>query len=278
MKLLIPYFKILRIHNAVLAGIAVALGFWLGNSKSPLLSLLLLVIATILATGFGNVVNDLKDIATDRISHPNRPLPKGEMTPQSALFFAIALALAALTCAGMVSQLHFLATIIPLFLLIIYALFLKGTPLAGNIMVSILVAYALLFGGLNSPQSAHLIIPALLAFLLNLAREIIKDLQDKPGDSAAGIATTASLSLSVIKAIIFSITFLYLAILFIPFGLHHFGRSYALICAFIIVPLQIAWLWLFFRKEQKLSLISLLIKIEMAVGLLAMAVDQFIRF
>lgn len=278
MKLLLPYFKIIRLHNAVLSGIAVALGFWLGNSTNSLLALLLLVMATILATGFGNVVNDLKDIATDRISHADRPLPKREMTPRSALVFAIALAVATLTFAGMVSQLHFLATIIPLLLLIIYTLFLKGTPLAGNIVVSLLVAYALLFGGLNSPLFDHLLIPALLAFLLNLSREIIKDLQDRPGDSAAGIVTTASLSPSAIGAIICSIVVLYLAILFIPFSLHHFGRSYALICALIIVPLQIAWLWLFFRKEQNLSRISLLIKIEMAVGLLAMAVDQFIRF
>jgi geranylgeranylglycerol-phosphate geranylgeranyltransferase len=278
MKTILPYFKILRLQNALLAGIAVALGFWLGHSTNPAPALILLIIAAVAATGFGNVVNDLKDIATDRISHPGRPLPKGEMTVQTARVFAVVLALCALACAGMVSPLHFLATSIPFLLLIIYTLFLKGTPVTGNIVVSLLVAYAMLFGALEAPQFVRLIIPALLAFLLNLSREIIKDLQDKPGDSAVGIVTTASLPLSFIKLIIYSISSLYLILLFIPFGLHHFGKAYVFICAIIIVPMQIYWILLFFKREPKLPLISLLIKIEMAVGLLALAADTIVRW
>lgn len=278
MKLLLPYFKILRPQNALLAGIAVALGFWLGNSINSIPALILLIFAAIAATGFGNVVNDLKDIATDRISHPDRPLPKGEMSVRSARTFAAVLALFALACSAIVSPMHFLATSIPLLLLIIYTLFLKGTPLAGNIVVSFLVAYALLFGGLGTPLFARLIIPAMLAFLLNFSREIIKDLEDEPGDSATRLVTTASLSLSSIKTIIYSIIALYLILLFIPFGLHHFGKVYALICVVFIVPLQIVWLILFSRKKPKLPLLSLLIKLEMAAGLFALASDQIGNF
>lgn len=278
MKPLLPYFKIIRFQNALLAGIAVALGFWLGHATFSLLTLVLLNSAAALATGFGNVVNDLKDIATDRISHPARPLPMGEMTLRAARIYAAVLALSALTCAGMVSPLHLLATAIPLVLLIIYTRFLKGTPLAGNIVVSFLVAYALLFGGLGAPRFTRLIIPALLAFLLNLSREIIKDLQDKPGDSAAGIVTTASLQLSFIKYLIYCINAVYILMLFVPCALHQFGYSYEIICTVLIVPLEVLMIVLFARKEPRLSFISLLIKIEMAGGLLALAVDQLINF
>jgi geranylgeranylglycerol-phosphate geranylgeranyltransferase len=277
MNSLLPYLKILRLQNTLLAGVAVALGFWLGHSVLSGYALVLLVVAAVSATGFGNVVNDLKDVETDTISHPGRPLPRGEMTMRAAGFYACYLAFISLLSSGFVSPKHLAATATPLLLLFLYTRFLKGTPLIGNMVVSLLVAYALLFGGLSAPLFNRLLIPALLAFLLNMAREIIKDLEDKPGDSAAGIVTTAVLSLSSIKTVVYSISSLYLLLLFAPFVLHHFGNLYAVICAAVIVPLQICWLVLYTKKEPRLSLISLLIKLEMAVGLLALAVDNLLK-
>jgi geranylgeranylglycerol-phosphate geranylgeranyltransferase len=260
-----------------MAGTTVALGFWLGGPVMPRPVLLLIVIATITATGFGNVVNDIKDIATDRISHPNRPLPKGEMTVQSAWIYACTLAMCALACAGAVSLLHLLATVVPLLMLVIYTQFLKGTPLAGNLTVSLLVAYALLFGGLKGPGFNCLLIPALLAFLLNLSREIIKDLEDRPGDVAAGITTTAVFQLSTIKVIVLSIALTYFLLLFTPVAFHQFGIIYAVVCAATVIPLQIGWMTLFAKKQPPLHRISVLIKIEMALGLLALAADRFFQ-
>lgn len=278
MTTLLPYLKIIRPQNALLAGIAVSLGFWLGQSAVPATGLVLLIMAAIAATGFGNVVNDLKDIATDRISHPDRPLPRCEITVRAARSYAVYLGFVALLSAGMVSPVHFAATAIPLVLLVIYAQFLKGTPLAGNIVVSTLVAYALVFGGLGAPLLPHLIIPALLAFLLNLSREIVKDLEDATGDRAAEIVTTASLSASGINALILSISATYLLLLFCPYVLKQFGIPYAIICGTIVVPLQLCWLALFTGSKRRLPLISLLIKLEMAAGLLALAADRIFRF
>lgn len=274
MTISLPYLKIIRPQNALLAGIAVALGFWLGHSALPASSLALLIIAAAAATGFGNVVNDLKDIATDSISHPDRPLPRGEISISIARIYAGALGFTALLSSLIVSPVHGAATAIPLVLLVIYAQFLKGTPLAGNIVVSLLVAYALLFGSLKTTLFAHLVIPALLAFLLNLSREIVKDLEDAPGDRAAGIITTASLSTAAINTVIFAASGAYLLLLFTPFFLNHFGIRYVIICGAIIVPLQICWVALFAGNKPRLSLVSLLIKLEMAVGLLAIALDR----
>ena len=271
----LPYLKIIRPQNALLAGAAVALGFWLGHSALSPFSLILLVASAIAATGFGNVVNDLQDISTDRISHPDRPLPRGDIPAGNALIYAWCLAVLALLSSVFVSTAHLVATVVPLLLLLLYTRFLKATPLAGNVVVSLLVAYALLFGGLKSPEFNRLIIPALLAFLLNLSREIIKDLEDKPGDTAAGIRTTAVLPLPVIRFVAGSIAAVYFALLFMPRILYQFGNIYAIICAFIVVPLQIIWLALFFKKGPQLSIISLLIKVEMAAGLLALAADKF---
>ena len=276
MNALLPYFKISRLNNALMTGIAVSLGFWLGRSILPLPALFLLIIAGIAATAFGNVINDIHDIATDRISHRNRPLPRNELSLNDARLFTVYLMLVAIGSAAFVSSTYITATVLPLLLLAGYTRFLKGTPLAGNIVVSLLVGYAILYGALLAPRFNRLMVPAILAFLLNLVREIIKDVQDAPGDRAARLVTTASLPCSVIRSIIFAAVAANLLLLFVPALLHHFGKVYALICLIAVLPLQLIWLFIFVNKNwrEKLSLLSLLIKLEMATGLIALAADQ----
>jgi geranylgeranylglycerol-phosphate geranylgeranyltransferase len=273
---LMPYIAIARPANVAMTGIAVALGFWLARSALPLPALALLMIAGMAATAFGNALNDLRDVATDRISHPNRPLPTGALTVGAAWAFTLFCALVALLSALFVSGVHLIAALLPLLLLTIYSLFLKGTPLAGNITISLLVAYALLFGGLDAPQFPRLIIPAALAFLLNLVREIIKDLQDEPGDRAAGITTTANLPGAIIRTIIFITGFAYLALLFMPTLTSQFGMIYALVCALAVVPIHAWWMAMIARETWRsdVTRLSGLIKLEMFAGLAALAIDH----
>jgi geranylgeranylglycerol-phosphate geranylgeranyltransferase len=278
MNSLLPYFKIARVQNVLLTGTAVALGFWLGKSTFPMPALFLLIIAGISVASFGNVINDILDIATDRISHSDRPLPKNEMSLDNARLFAAYLTITSLASAVFISITHLAATTLPLLLLLIYARFLKATPLAGNIVISLLVGYAILYGAFGAPAFNTLLIPAVLAFLLNLVREIIKDIQDEPGDRAAGIVTTAALSDTIIKTIIYAAGTVYLLLLFAPWAMGHFGKIYAGICAAVVLPIQIIWLVIFSKKNwrEKLPLFSLLIKLEMAAGLLALAADRIV--
>jgi geranylgeranylglycerol-phosphate geranylgeranyltransferase len=272
----LPYLKIIRLQNVLMAGATVALGYWLGGSFLSLRSLLLLITATIAATAFGNVINDLKDIETDRISHPERPLPQGRITLRAAKIFTALLAAIPLGAALAVSPVHALATLVPLALLSVYTRYLKGVPFAGNIVISLLVAYALLFGGIGAPSFDRLLIPAILAFLLNFSRELIKTVQDASGDQAQGLKTAAALPERVIKTVVYVTIALYLLLLFTPCRFGDFGRVYAGVCAIGVVPVQLWWLSLFIRKtwKQRLSAMSSMIKLEMVVGLAAMAADQ----
>jgi geranylgeranylglycerol-phosphate geranylgeranyltransferase len=276
MNTLLPYLKIARINNVLMTGAGVALGFWLGRSTLPIPGLFLLIIAGIFAASFGNVINDIHDIATDRISHNTRPLPRNELSVNNAWIFSTYLVIVAIESSVFVSMTQLAATIIPLLLLTIYTFFLKKTPLAGNIVISLLVGYALLYGALSAPAFDRLLIPACLAFLLNFAREIIKDVQDEPGDRAAGIATTAALPSGVIRTTVFAASGACLLLLFVPWALHHFGRVYAGVCLLLVLPIQVIWLSIFIKKNwrQKLPLLSLLIKLEMAAGLAALAADR----
>ena len=69
---------IVRPANLVMACCAVTLGAWLAGADVAR-DVLLLLVAVAAATAFGNVVNDIRDIESDRVSHPDRPLVLGAL-------------------------------------------------------------------------------------------------------------------------------------------------------------------------------------------------------
>lgn len=270
------FIKIIRSGNVLMAGAAATLGIWFAGVRPACRwSYLFIAAAAMLASAFGNVVNDLFDLTTDRIAHPDRPLPRGDISVTGARIYAALLAVIAVAAAVGVSPIHLIGTIVPLLLLILYAGWLKGTPFLGNVLISALVAYALIFGGLNGPRIERILIPAILAFLLNFAREIIKDVQDLQGDRSAGIATTAEISFPILQIVMVASATLYLILLPLPMILNHFGLVYLGICVFAVLPLHIVWVYLLTRPSNKdPERISKLIKLEMLAGLLALGIDQ----
>lgn len=274
---LIPYINIVRLPNAIMSSIAVFLGFWIAESPLSLPNLFMLMIAAVFSTAYGNVTNDIRDIETDRISHPTRPLPAGFINPVSALIFAILLAVGALMCSFFVSGIHGIATIIPLVLLTVYTFYLKGTPLTGNLLVALLVAYSIIYGAIGAPLFSKLLIPAILAFLLNFSREIVKDLQDHEGDRVAGYNTSAALPEKFLKIVIYCCSLFYLYSLFLPVYYHSFETVYLLVCIIVILPIHIYRTIFLIRPKNwhvHYSGITKLYKIEMLCGLIAIASDK----
>jgi len=88
---IVSYIRIIRYSNALMAGLTTFLGFWLSDSSLSRSSVLLLIVATICSTGFGNTINDIFDIDSDRINHPDRPLPQGNISVRSAWIFSMLL-------------------------------------------------------------------------------------------------------------------------------------------------------------------------------------------
>ena len=275
----LAYIKILRVQNAAMAAGAVFLGAWIAESVHTVFQTALLALAAILATGFGNVINDILDLETDRISHPDRPLPRGLISVTAAGWYAGLLVAGALAASWSVAPRYCFATFFPLMLLSLYAFFLKKTPLAGNILVSLLVAYTLLFGAIEAPFRLRLIIPALLAMLLNFTREIVKDLQDETGDRAAGMTTTASLPRRTLLAILYGCSSVYLPLLFIPSLTGVCTLVYAATVGVLVIPLHMMRLMLFFRYRlvSRLGKASLSVKLELLSGLAALTLDRLFR-
>lgn len=269
------FIQLARPFNALLASLTVVLGWWLAESPRSGVETLRLLAATICALAFGNILNDFLDRNRDRVNHPNRPLVTGRVSPAEALIFALLMALGSLGLAASVSPLFLVLTVPALALLVAYDLHLKGTVLAGNVVVSALVAYPLLYGGVGGLRSGRLVVPAILAFLVSFFREIIKDLQDFQGDTQTGLRTTSVLKISSLRVLLLGSTIPYTLLLFAPFMAGQFGWVYLMVCVVLSVPLAVTRTVLTLKPLPDYRLVSFICKLELAAGLLALAADQF---
>lgn len=175
--------------NCLITALSVAVGALAAGLSPAPPAVAWAALAAALITGAGNTLNDVADLEIDRINRPHRPLPRGDLGLRSALGLALALALAGLGLAWWRSPALGLVALGVVGGLLLYDLWLKRTALWGNLLVSLLAAAAFPFGALAAGQLGRAWIPAALAFLFHLAREIVKDLEDMAGDGAVGART-----------------------------------------------------------------------------------------
>ena len=220
----------------------------------------------------GMVVNDIFDIEIDRINKPTRPLPSSAVSPASAALFY-----AALTSVGLLLNLflHSNAEIIAVaavMFIFLYSYRLKKTPLLGNLTVGILTGLAFIYGGSAVGNINRAIMPAVFAFLMNVGREVIKDMEDVVGDRRHN-AATFPIKFGMKPAAGMASLFL-LAVIgatFIPFANHQYGITY-----FIVVTLGVNLVLLFVlyslwndTSSKNLNLLSTILKYDMFIGLVA---------
>jgi geranylgeranylglycerol-phosphate geranylgeranyltransferase len=165
-----------------LTGLAVA-----GAPASPSTAWVAAPLASFLVAGFGNVLNDLRDAALDAKAHPERPLPSGRIRRGDAQAWAALLLLSGLleafAAAGLATLAFALANAL---LLAVYEASLKRAGLPGNVLVALLVASTFAFGAVAArapaPPWTMLWLLMALAFLANVAREVLKDVEDLDAD------------------------------------------------------------------------------------------------
>lgn len=172
----------------------------------------LFVFTTLLVTASGYIINDIYDIETDRINKPDKRIIDVHLSLSAAwkIYFSMILtgALISFYLAVQRNDL-FYWFIYPtaVFLLFGYSRWFKGIPYLGNILVSLFCAAVpgifflseasvlkeLKIRDLTSFLPLHTLLLSYVkfAFLTNLYREIVKDLQDETGDKLANIHTAA---------------------------------------------------------------------------------------
>ncbi len=167
----------------------------------------------------GNAINDYYDIDIDRINRPNRPLPSGKITlvgiwTYAAVLFGIGI-LATLLL-PVASFLCFSLALINSILLCIYAYRLKKSGFFGDLLISYLVASVFIFAAIPVHNFKIGFILAIAAFFTNSAREVLKDIEDIPGDKLFK-AHTLPVIIGKKNSLIVVSSFLFVSILVSPF-------------------------------------------------------------
>ncbi|WP_256290637.1 geranylgeranylglycerol-phosphate geranylgeranyltransferase [Halobellus inordinatus] len=184
--------ELTRPGNAVAAGVLTFTGAFVasGFGSGPV-AVVAAVLATVFATGAGNAINDYFDREIDRINRPDRPIPRGAVSPRGALVFSVVLFLGAVVAALVLPLAAIAIAVANLLALLAYTELFKGLPGVGNVVVAYLTGSTFLFGAaavgrLGDP--AALVLFALAA-LATLTREIVKDVEDIAGDREEGLRT-----------------------------------------------------------------------------------------
>jgi len=219
----------------------------------------------------GNIINDIYDVEADMISHPQRVLPLGTLTKTEVKIEYLLLNFISAIISIDISQTLFTIVFISSLFLFIYSFYLKKITFIGNLTVAFLTGLAFVYGGFAADNPNAAIIPAVFAFLINLIREIVKDIQDVDGDIQQGLQTIPiRYGINLSKKIIMFFTIILIAFTFYPFITGIYKIEYFIIVMIFVNPILVFSLkFLFGSKENRLNTISKLLKLDMAIGLLA---------
>ena len=246
--------RLFRPVNLLLGALAVAVSAALVDALDQVVLLIkgILVVVSLIAAA--NAFNDYHDLEADRINQTNRPLPKGDLSPKTALILSI------------------IAAVVALPLMVIYSLWLKGSVLIGNIIVAAIIGLAFLFVGALFSELNRMITPSLLAFGFTVVREFIKDMADAEGDRAAGLTTfPVKFGLETSARVAIVITTLFMALLAVPYLMNIYSEKY-LVAAILGIGIPLAYIISLLVKSPSSNnchTASQILKLSVFLGLLA---------
>lgn len=240
-----------------------------------IINFFVLSFSVIFTAAAGYVINDLFDVATDRINKVDKVFIERKISKKNALIIYYLLNTSALALSVFLLDIVLIAiTIASIFLLYFYSKRLKSAILTGNLSIAILSALPVLeiYYHFKSNQALEFWAYALFAFFSTLLREIVKDKEDIEGDLKSGIKTFAnSVSEKKLKVFLFVLnSCLILSLAGLLFYHPKEGLSFYLTYTLLmILPAIVIFILIFISKNKKsYSNLSLYIKIYMFIGLI----------
>jgi geranylgeranylglycerol-phosphate geranylgeranyltransferase len=230
--------ELTRPGNAVASGVLTFIGAFVAGlagstgglvlDTAPELRAGAAVLATVLAVGGGNAINDYFDRDIDRINAPDRPIPRGAVSPRGALAFSVGLFGLAVGLTLLLPPLAIGIAVFNLVALVAYTELFKGLPGVGNLVVAYLGGSTFLFGGaaVGGDLSTAGVLFALAA-LSTFAREVVKDVEDVAGDREEGL-NTLPIAVGERRSLVVAAVALGLAVLAspLPYVTGTFGAAY----------------------------------------------------
>lgn len=258
----------------------------------------LLLIATVCIAAGGYIINDIFDIRIDTINKTQKVIINNHISEKSAYNYYLVFTASGVFLGFYLSNHIGVPGFAALFILIgallyIYATFLKGILLLGNLVISLLISSSILIVGLFelfpniSSQNileyqevfSILLKYAFFAFLLTLIREIVKDIEDVNGDKNDDLKTLP-IVLGRKRAALFAFILAVITVMVILFYMYDslykkiVAMAYFLI--FIIGPLLYFCVQLFSaEKKESFRKLSTLLKFIMLFGILTLLLYKF---
>lgn len=196
-------FKIIRWKNLVIISLSqIFIKFFFIDffiQKDQLLNenFVILLIITILIAASGYIVNDIYDYNLDQINKPEKVVLGKFLKSRDAIiiymmFNCLAIVLSIFLCMKIEQEIYILVFLLIIYSLWLYSKKLKKYKTIGNILIAFFISLSILNVPLFSYKNilsddrffVFLIISifSVLAFLINVKREIIKDIEDIEGD------------------------------------------------------------------------------------------------
>ena len=264
-------FNCLMVAVAILATVLILNG--ISGFTAALEKSLLGAVSAFLLCAAGNTLNDYFDLRADRKNRPNRPLPSGLLKKSHALTLSVILFASALYISTFVSAAISIITVFLSLLLVIYSVYSKKLGLLGNVIVSFIVAMVIVYGGVLANSIWISLYMAIPIFLINLSRELVKDIEDMKGDSIISknsfplkYGVKQAINLASIATILGSLALIYLY------------NFYGIVYVMLLLPSLYMFSGTIFRTKKITSLIagklSKNIKIGSAIAILALVISS----
>jgi geranylgeranylglycerol-phosphate geranylgeranyltransferase len=271
---LFPVLRLIRGSNLLIAAAGVLAGGWiaLGSIGFPK-ELLFAALSGIALGAVGNTWNDIRDVAADRVNRPGgRPLAAGQIARGTADLVVFGGSVLGIAFAGLVSGYQVLAALAALAAMLAYSPLLKPRPLIGNVAVAVVAGSPPFYGALAVGIPAAGVVPWVLAAWLHFVREVVKDVEDEPGDRVIG-RRTLPIAVGRRPALVLAAG---AGLLFVPASLllprnAGYGGAYFLIALLAQMAMLVAATWLLLGRVER---VSALLKGAMVIGLVALVAGK----
>lgn len=259
----------------------------------------LLVLATVLIAAAGYIINDIYDIETDTVNKPNKVVVNNGISEKSAFNLFMVLNIIGVGIGFYLANYVGKSALFVVFftssaLLYLYASSLKQILLVGNVVVSLVVALAPIVVGFfelfpsMTLQNRGVQITffkiildyAIFAFMINLVRELVKDIEDIDGDYKAGIRTLPMvLGRERTNKIVFIVSFVPTAFVIYYVITYLFRQPLVVLyfLALVVGPLIYVSIKLFNASlKSHYQHISMVLKLVLLAGMLSLLLYSFI--
>ncbi len=262
-----------RPMNLLLTVISVIVGFWFCSSMFISFKSLLAALSAALICGGGNLFNDYYDKDVDTINRPSRPLPSGKVTEKDLIISGLMSFAVGITFSFHLGIICIFLAFLTVLLLMIYNFYAKRTVLAGNFIVSSLAGLAFVYGAAAAGDLIQATVPAIFAFLYHFGREILKDIEDIPGDENTGIVTFpvrfGTSPALLLAGIIFTVLIILTIIPFLFLGYSQFYLLVVLVGVDLLIIVSMTR-YMMSLEYTKLKQLNILLKVGMFAGIFAL--------